>query len=257
MKILYLNILKGCQEPKRYRRLVDFVKAEAPDICGFCEANGWDENNEDRAKDFSREANFHSYVLGLSPRTKYHTVLFFKNANPYERKRNENFRNAVVEVRLVGKKSLRILLVHFSPYEEDNRMAELKNLLQEDISENTILLGDLNALSPQDNYNQTEVLAGMKTAGIIKFGKDRLRFNVIQNTLDNGFIDAVKKFHPGFEYSVPTAYNRDKEHFTKLRLDYIFVSPDLVKSLQFAEIIRNPETEQLSDHYPVVAGFNL
>jgi exonuclease III len=42
-----------------------------------------------------------------------------------------------------------------------------------------------------------------------------------------------------------------------MRLDYIFVSPPLLGSLQSAEVVRSEETDRLSDHYPVQAVLRL
>jgi exonuclease III len=117
-------------------------------------------------------------------------------------------------------------------------------------------MGDLNSLSPQDAYDQSQLLKQMQDAGTKKFGTATLRFEVITSILKSGLVDVVKQAHPNFEFSVPTPYNRDAEHFTQLRLDYIFTSSDLVKNLKSARIIRTAVTDQLSDHYPVAAEFD-
>jgi hypothetical protein len=49
----------------------------------------------------------------------------------------------------------------------------------------------------------------------------------------------------------------DEEHGPDRRLDYIFVSPNLLPHVRGAEILRNETTELLSDHIPVTATIDL
>ncbi|MDP2932569.1 MAG: endonuclease/exonuclease/phosphatase family protein [bacterium] len=259
MKILYLNILKGCPEAVRLERIVDFVKKQNPDVLGLSELNNWDKNDCAILESFKAQTGLSHCVFANSINTSYHLALFSKSTSSSIEPPIQTFRNAAVGVSVFsGPEPLQIFLFHLSPINEDSRLLELETLFQKiKLNKPAILIGDMNSLSPQDDYKKQEVLAQMKQTGIKKFGAESLRFEAIQKILDYGFIDAVKKFHSGFEYSVPTPYNRDKEHFTKLRLDYIFVSPDLEKNLKSAEIIRDIETNQLSDHFPVAAEFDF
>jgi exonuclease III len=118
-------------------------------------------------------------------------------------------------------------------------------------------MGDMNSLSPQDPYDENVVLSEMHKVGLDKFGKGKLRYEVIKKILDFGFADSLKQFWANFEYSVPTVFNIDEAHFTKLRLDYIFVTRNLLPYLLKSEVIRTEETNQLSDHFPVAAEFNF
>jgi len=49
----------------------------------------------------------------------------------------------------------------------------------------------------------------------------------------------------------------DEDHGTDRRIDYIFVSPNLVDSVESAAILRDRTTETLSDHIPVTATLRL
>ena len=118
-------------------------------------------------------------------------------------------------------------------------------------------MGDFNSLSPLDKYDDAKILASMKQVGIGKFGRGKLRKEVIQKVMDAGFIDTIKEFSKTFEYSVPTMYCKDKNHFADLRLDYLFITRPLVDSLKNARIIRTEETNQLSDHFPLLAEFAI
>jgi exodeoxyribonuclease-3 len=117
-------------------------------------------------------------------------------------------------------------------------------------------MGDLNSLSSLDNYDEKELLKEMKKLNTHKFtsrfGESHLRKEVISKIQEFGLVDALKLFSDKFEYSVPTTFNKDVDHITKLRLDYIFVTNDLKKFVKDIQIIRNDETDRLSDHFPIL-----
>ena len=83
-----------------------------------------------------------------------------------------------------------------------------------------------------------------------------MRFDVQKKILNFGLIDTVKKFTDSFEYSVPTKFNKDFTHATKLRLDYLYITPDLLSNLKYSKILRTKETNTLSDHFPIIAEFH-
>ena len=156
-----------------------------------------------------------------------------------------------------GNEEIELVLTHLSPENEDFRLKEIeliKNNL--DTNKKIILMGDLNSLSHQDDYNQTELLMKMKRLSIKKFGTEKIRFDAIKKIQNIGFIDSLKLFTNKFEYSVPTKYNKDFSHFTKLRLDYIFVTNALKKDVVNTQILRDKETNNTSDHFPVLIEIN-
>ena len=153
---------------------------------------------------------------------------------------------------------IKVVLTHLAAKNEDSRLKELDLIFQQiDPGQPVLLMGDMNSLSPQDPYDENVVLSEMQKARLDKFGKERLRYDAIKKILDFGFADSLKQFQTNFEYSVPTAFNIDEAHFTKLRLDYIFVTKNLLPYLIKSEVVRTKETNQLSDHFPVVAEFDF
>ena len=136
-------------------------------------------------------------------------------------------------------------MTQLSPYTEDKRLKEIESIKELIDEGKTILMGDLNSLSRQDNYDEI-ILEEMKKNQFDKFGKNKLRYEVIEELGKIGFEDTIKEFIA----SVPTPINIDKFHFADLRLDYIFAKNVEVKK---AEVIRNKETDILSDHYPIKA----
>lgn len=68
----------------------------------------------------------------------------------------------------------------------------------------------------------------------------------------NGFSPAEP-----FSGSFPTQLVSDENHGTDRRLDYIFVSPNVLAQVKEAKMLRDELTEKLSDHVPVMAVFEL
>jgi exodeoxyribonuclease-3 len=147
-----------------------------------------------------------------------------------------------------------IALTHLSPIKENRRLEEMKRILKTIRGKRrVILLGDLNSISPQDVTDDFAFLKMAKEKGIKKFGRRRLRKDLIQKLLDSGFVDTLRLFTNGFEYSVPSKKsNMDAEHFARLRLDYAFVTKDLKNEVRSSRILRNNVTDTLSDHYPLL-----
>ena len=142
--------------------------------------------------------------------------------------------------------------------DEDTRSKEVDEIIKKvNQDELFLIMGDLNSLSPQDSYDEKQMLAQAKSLGIKKFGARSLRHDVISKLLNSGMIDTGKQFTNEFQSTVPTPYNHDIFHFTRLRLDYIFTTKKLLEHLKFARAVKNKETEKLSDHYPVEAEFNI
>jgi exodeoxyribonuclease-3 len=118
-------------------------------------------------------------------------------------------------------------------------------------------MGDLNTLSPQDEYDQNKLLLSLRHKNIKKFGIKQLQIKVIPRLLEAGFTDTLKHYSNKLEPTIPTSLNSDKDHVIPLRLDYIFVSKNLLPFLSHAEIIKREQTDQVSDHFPIFAELKL
>jgi endonuclease/exonuclease/phosphatase family metal-dependent hydrolase len=78
----------------------------------------------------------------------------------------------------------------------------------------------------------------------------RIRWRTVQIVLDNGYVDAFRVLHPTESgATMPTA----RPH---VRLDYVFVPRAFTSRLIRCDVVRGPDAEAASDHYPVVADFD-
>ncbi|OGL65165.1 hypothetical protein A3B21_00300 [Candidatus Uhrbacteria bacterium RIFCSPLOWO2_01_FULL_47_24] len=258
MKIMFLNIFEGCQEPERFKRIVSFINRENPEVLGLSELYDWDKDDFAKLKMFVKQTNFPVQAFYKSA-NNFHVGIFSKHPFNQTADISEGLGMAKVKVTIVFDNiALAVIVAHLSHLSEDIRLKEVgvisKYVKRE---EPTIFMGDFNSLSPLDRYNDGQLLEDMRKAGMDKFGGKKLRKEVIQTIMDAGFFDAVHEPAKALEYSVPTAYCKDQNHFTKLRLDYLFITDPLRSSLKSARILRTEETNQLSDHFPLLAEFTL
>ena len=122
-----------------------------------------------------------------------------------------------------------------------------------------IVAGDLNALSPEDKYEKDELLTGYRIfipdeESARWLLNENLKGEEIKAILGNGSVDTYKSLHPTKPgYTLPTKIGGDKR--SSSRIDYIFTSPDII--IKGAGVIRTPDTEIASDHYPIFAEISL
>jgi len=249
LRIASYNILNGGE--KRLKYLSRAIKKMNPDICGILEAVGWEKERIDLQK-IARDLEF-SFFKVVKANSKYNIAIFSKI--PLDVK---NIKKEIKHVTLEAKiktgsfKNLGIFFVHLSPVSEDERLKELKELTRHIKKySKVIVMGDFNSLSSHDPYNHKKLLEAFKKNKVTKYGIERLDFDVIKKIQHLGFIDAVDYLKLPFIATTPTASNEDLNHATKIRIDYAFLSKNILTNLKKVKIIKNKLTDKASDHYPI------
>ena len=253
MKIMYINLYAGVKEDERFQKVVDFINKYKPDILGLSELNNWDKDNLAKLKRFKKLTDFREHIF-CKAKTGFNLGLFSnKKVLGFNIITEEMWHGAILAKFREGNEEIEVILTHLSPENEDFRLKEIK-IINDHISRNhkIVLMGDLNSLSFKDHYDEKQLLKEMKDLGIKKFGVEKIRFDAINEIEDIGFIDSLKIFTDKFEYSVPTKYNKDSTHFTKLRLDYMFITKPLKENVVNTRILRDKETNNTSDHFPIL-----
>jgi endonuclease/exonuclease/phosphatase family metal-dependent hydrolase len=253
MKVLQYNILEGCQgERERFNKISRWIGQCDYDVIGFNELNGWSEppTLADNAKvwGYSYSELFHlkesKYFMGVV--SKYPIEIIDKQNSP--------FHHGLLHVVIRG---IHFLITHLTPFSAKDREAEARAIIEqtkECMDKSVVIMGDLNTLSPLDESTYVKE----KTIGILRsnealrkkfLSNELINYQPMQILLEGGFIDvgAMK----GFQYSVPTAVNRDKMHAAHLRLDYILVNEHFLKNKPKIRILHEGEVDSLSDHYPI------
>ena len=253
LKILCLNTAGIHSGERRYQRLIEFVRAEDPDILGLLELNDWNKDDYAILKDFLSKTKFQDYVFGQA-NSAFHLAIFSKHPLLKKESLSEKIGHGLTHVEIEFEKGvLSIFLTHLTPGTEDARVREMNQLLTYvQLGDQTVIMGDLNSLSPNDPYNDTELLDIFRKSEIQKFGVDTIRKDLISKLQNAGFKDSSVLTDSPFEPTVPTRINSDLAHGTELRLDYIFISGNLKQSLGKYDVVKTSETDQISDHYPIL-----
>ncbi|WP_167618920.1 endonuclease/exonuclease/phosphatase family protein [Maribellus sediminis] len=171
------------------------------------------------------------------------------------------------------------LVVHLHPGSINRRREEKEILLaklEEIKTENTkyIVLGDFNANSPfdADLYGPNgDLLTYMRKSnegngldGNIDNGD--LDYSVISSFLSFPLYDVTRKYTSGIQdrgsfpsmVLAPLNNETHEQLLSRLeRIDYILVSPELESKCVNAKVCNGEENWFLSDHYPVIADFNM
>jgi exodeoxyribonuclease-3 len=253
LKILCLNTAGIHPGEKRYQRLIEFVRVEDPDILGLLELNDWNKDDFAILKDFLSHTKFQNHIFGQA-NSDFHLAIFSKHPLLKKESLPEKIGHGLAHVEIEFEKGiLSVFLTHLTPGTEDARVREMNQILSY-VQPNspTVIMGDLNSLSPNDPYQDAELLEVFRKSEIKKFGVDTVRKDLISKLQNAGFKDSSVLTDSPFEPTVPTRFNSDPAHATELRLDYIFLSNNLKNHLAKYDVVKNSETDQISDHYPVL-----
>lgn len=249
LKIAHYNIFQG--GTKRLGKIAKVIKEINPDICGLLECVGW-ENDEKKFKQFFKSKGYPFFYF-VKANSKYNISVISKIELEVTPIRN-GIQHVMVGAKIKDNKypSINIFYLHLSPKSEDDRIKEISLLLKQLSRLDTVLImGDLNSLSPRDNYKEKELIEKFKKYGITKYGVDYLKFDLIKKIEANNFIDVFKHLKNKFTFSAPTKYNTDINHSEKIRIDYAFAKKEILRKIKECKIYKSKMTESASDHYPL------
>ncbi len=249
LRICHFNILKGGE--KRLKNISKVIENINPDICGILESVG--SKNEIRClQNMGKDLGYNLFDIAIA-NSKYNIAIFSKLSLTIK-----VIQKGVQHVILKGIiengpfKNLSVFFIHLSPVSEDARLLEINKLLKYTTKvPQAIIMGDFNSLSEHDPYNQKKLLNIFQKNNIIKYGTKKLRFDVIKEIELSGLIDATNYLKYPYSASTPTLSNKDINHIANIRIDYAFLTKNIIKYLKRVEIVKNKHTEIASDHYPL------
>ena len=277
VKILNYNILYGfhtytenpVHQPGRQEAIKRVVREYNPDILILNEANFLPGNKWgieiDYQKILGKDRFPHMARTDNPEYGEWSTAVLSKHPFSHENRTNSKGRNMRTSIDLGNAKTLMLDAVHPNPIGKEEYFLtadETATFLSEAIEGMEgpyVLAGDFNALSPEDSYNEKNLLSGYKT--FCKTEEDakwlvnqQMSFTPLRAVLDEGLIDTYKKIHVnGFDHTMPTKIGGSTDSAS--RIDYIFTSPEI--EVIDSGIIKNADTDMASDHYPVYAELNI
>lgn len=245
LRVLTYNVFVGFKnDEKRHDKVVAWIAAQKPDVVALQELNRYTE------KKLKEDASSwgHPYVQLYKLKSGFHLGLTsrkpIKNVHLIAR---EGLWHGIIYGQIYG---IDFFVLHLAPKPENIRLPETKIVLSEirkiqSADRPTVLFGDFNSASRLDkDYYQHE-------------SRYKPKYNVMDQYLNGGWVDVVHQ-HQGMlteqQASRPSLLVEDKRGFW--RIDYILASAQLAQKCISARVMKDPETDYLSDHYPVMADFD-
>jgi len=248
IKVLSYNILDGLQHSQvQVDVFVEWVTRQNPDIIFYQELNGWTEERfAELARrcghPFSAKIREDGYRMGISSKTELTEIQRF----------TEDLRHGCVYART---EECHLFAVHLDPFEEEKRLQEIQLILKRvnALPENApvMIVGDFNSLAESDKSTYDEDFQKYFLADKRRTRDAQIEFRVTNLLLEAGFADAYRLFRDEFKTSCPTL-KRLFPGDAGVRIDYAFLSPSLKDKCTSAEIVHDPITKYLSDHYPFI-----
>jgi len=264
LRIISYNIFVGMQLDTAAGKpnFTAWLREMQPDILALQEVTGFTQASlEKLAKDYG-----HPYAVLLVEGEKYPVALTSKYPIVNVQKISDNMDRGFIIARI---RDINVVCLHFTPFDYRKHREEADLLLAyikaQPSRQRWIVMGDFNTVSPADSthYSDGRMVANYtayekKYAPIKKLADGQLDYTVIGKVLDNGFTDAVRLKAPVFVKTVhPKRFEPKTGTDASSRIDFIFVSKDLVKNIAAARVLTDSFTDQYSDHYPVLLDLNL
>ncbi|GIJ24562.1 endonuclease/exonuclease/phosphatase family protein [Micromonospora lutea] len=154
-----------------------------------------------------------------------------------------------------GAGPLTVLGTHLDPYWGTRRLVEAgwaAAALRPARDGLALLAGDLNTLDPYAGHaDQLGRLPPAYRRRHLRRDGRTVETRAVARLLAAGLTDLGVDAGP----TVPTAHGGAE--FADLRLDYLLATPALADRLTDLHVVRDPDTEHASDHYPLLAEFVL
>jgi endonuclease/exonuclease/phosphatase family metal-dependent hydrolase len=246
--------------PGRLDRIARVVADERPDLLAVQELRGFDSG--DALAGFAAEVGMRAHLarsrFGQPVAVLVRPPLRVLAAGPVRRP----FHHAAVRVTVATDAGpLTLLGAHLDPYCGLRRRVEagwLAAAVRRAPGELALLAGDLNTLDPDTGH--ADRIARLPPA----YRRRHLRRDgrtpetrAVARLAAAGLVDLHRALAPGDAgLTAPTRHGGGAE-FSGMRLDYLFATPALAWRARSCVVRRGGDAEHASDHYPVLAGFDL
>lgn len=265
LTILTYNTLfagRDAADDRRAETQVALINEMQPDVFLMQEAKGFEAGGGALLHAFEARIGMRGF-LAIAPRTGQNVAIFIRGPlAPLSFEADAaNFHHALatLKVALPGtSRPLTLISAHLCPNGPAIRRREAAYLAVQAVPDAwTLLTGDFNSASPHDPepqgfpdlppHHRARYLAeDLKTA-------DR---SVLAQFEAAGWVDVGHALDSAITPTVPTAGFSGTE-FATMRCDYVLATAALAATASKYEVIRTAATDSASDHYPVVASFEL
>jgi endonuclease/exonuclease/phosphatase family metal-dependent hydrolase len=265
LNILTYNTLfagRDGADDRRARAQIELIDKLRPDVFLMQEAKGLDASGG--ALLFALEANIGMRgFLAIAPRTGQNLAVFVRERlTPLSFEADgANFHHALATLKVALPGSGRpptLISAHLCPNGPEIRRREAAYLAVQAVPDAYALLtGDFNSASPHDpEPGGFDVLPSHHRARYLADDLKTADRSVLARLEAAGWTDVGHALGCAATSTVPTAQFTETE-FATMRCDYFMATAALAKCARGYEVLRTPATDMASDHYPVLASFEV
>lgn len=263
MRLMTWNILNGggpvgSEELERVGQVVDTI---SPDVLCIQEASGFTQNGYEALFWFEKKLGMRGFVA--QAKSGQHVCIFVPKAAIVESAETapgsfcHSYKKLVL--RTGSGSSLAIISAHLNPNSPELRLAEAQHIATTAArSGEVVIAGDLNTISHRDIHDTD--LSGLAPRHKARYTvPDGTSFDTrVSMTFEQaGLIDISRHYEDKFSPTAPTQSDVAGAEFSSMRVDYIFSSPLVAERLVDIRVLKTPEVDKSSDHYPVIAEFSI
>ncbi len=237
-------------DSSRLCRVLEVIAQQKAEVLGIQEI----ELGEEKQDEFSlamRNICSYPYNISFDCDKKWTVALFSRMLPSSSRLVSERIK--VIEMVFPTKIGpLSICNVYLSYLNERERLPQIIDVLRELYrNKNSILMGDFNALSPEDNIPQSAV-DSFSPRMIEKYCRDgNLCYDTIEAVLNQGYIDVGLQFYKPEQITDQTdLLGGTGNHNRPLRMDFIFAKGGILQYLKDFTLVREGLARTASDHFP-------
>lgn len=260
MRIVTYNIWMGMKRhAPRFQELGRFLQSSDADVVALQECVGW---RSHPLATLAKEWGYQHYFLMETNRGL--DLLLLSRSHPIEvvEQNKKDFRHGLLHAVI---KKVHFLVTHSYPSNAIDRTAEMykiSNIIEQFKNEPTVVLGDLNTLSPLDHdlhfhddlvrqFNEHPLREKLQRK-FMEIWNATMNYTPMNLLLKSGLIDEVGGRTLEESATVPTNVREDPNHAARMRLDYILVNkPFLARFSRITHSVIRKGLENLSDHFPV------
>ena len=249
-------------DDRRAKTQVDLIHNLKPDVFLMQEAKGLDANGGAWLYALEQEIGMRGF-LAIAPRTGQNVAIFIREplrAVSFEAD-GAHFHHALAALRVAlpdSEQQITFICAHLCPNGPDVRRREAAYLAVQAAQDKfSLLAGDFNSVSPHDQ--EPEGFGALAAHHRARYLADDLRTTdrtVLARLGAAGWVDVGHALDESTVPTVPTAGFTVTE-FATMRCDYLLASQALAAQARSYRVIRNAASDIASDHYPVLATFEV
>jgi exodeoxyribonuclease III len=255
------NLLHGGR-PDRLDALLRVIGAQRPDVLALQELAGFDAGGGRLMGQVAERLGLRAFLarswLGQPVAVLVRPDAVVERAGPLRRP----LHHAAMAVRLATDRGpLTVLSTHLYPWSGGRRLHEARwlaaALRRTSAPQLGLLLGDLNSLDPETDHEArlADLPPRYRRRHLRRDGRVDVR--AVSALTSSGMVDVFRHTGSvGRDHTAPTEGPGGGE-FSRLRLDYVLATPALAATARSCRVVDEGEAATASDHYPVLAEFDL